>query len=93
MKINRNKHLIIPQENLDLISGNKRKRISIIITDPRSRHLILTREPQRHKVWYETTIKREQDFIPTYVLERAKINENKSFSVSEKAGDLIVRRA
>ena len=93
MNIKRKKHLIIPQEYLTQISGNNRKRISVVITDPRSRHLILTREPQRHKVWQETTIRREQDFIPTPVLQAAKIDKNKNFSLTMKEGDLIIRRA
>jgi len=84
--------LVIPKEFLNKITGNKRRRISIAITDPRSRHVILTRYPENYKVWYETTIPRDTDFIPTAVLVMAKIENDEVFSVAVSNGDLIVRR-
>lgn len=90
--IHKNKQLVIPRELLDKIDGNKRRRIHAVITDPRSRHIVLTRYPENHKTWYETTIERETDFIPTPILKRAKINHNTDFKTELKNGDLIVRR-
>lgn len=84
--------LVIPREKLDKIDGNKRRRISVVITDPRSRHVILTRYPENHKVWYQTTIEREMDFIPTAILKKAKIHNDKKFTVKYAEGDLVVRR-
>ncbi len=85
--------LVIPQDYLDQVGGNKRKRISVVITDPRSRHLILTRSPETlPKVWFETTIERGLDFVPSYVLQRAKMDENTSFMVQAIGGNLVIRR-
>lgn len=84
--------LVIPRNELDKIDGNKRKRISVVITDPRSRHLVLTRYPEYYKNWHISTIERGTDFIPTVVLEKAKINHNTQFRVSAQDNDLIVRR-
>jgi len=84
--------LVIPREELNRIDGNKRRRISVVITDPRSRHVVLTRYPEDHKVWYQTTIERETDFIPTAVLKKAKIHDNTNFTVKYVEGDLVVRR-
>jgi len=91
-KSNRSSQLVIPREELDKIDGNKRRRISAVITDPRSRHVVLTRYPEDHKVWYQTTIEREMDFIPTAILKKAKIDNNTNFTITESNGDLIVRR-
>jgi len=77
---------------LNKISGNKRRRLSVVITDPRSRHMILTRYPEDLKVWYQTTIQRGTDFIPTTVLMKAKISHSKNFSLKHDGGNLIVRR-
>lgn len=85
-------HLVIPRSELDKIDGNKRRRISVVITDPRSRHIILTRYPENHKVWYQTTIEREMDFIPTAVLKKAKIHNDLRFDIKYDGGDLVVRR-
>lgn len=91
--------LIIPKALLNRIYGNKRRRISIVITDPRSRHVILTRYPENYNAWYQTTIARDTDFIPTAVLEKAKIENNATFmaeirdgEIKSHYGDLIVRR-
>ena len=91
-KSTKSSQLVIPREKLDKISGNKRRRISVVITDPRSRHVILTRYPENHKVWYETTIQRETDFIPTAILKRAKIHNDTNFTIKCAEGDLVVRR-
>ena len=91
-KTNVSSQLVIPKEELEKISGNKRRRISVVITDPRSRHVVLTRYPENLKVWYQTTIERGVDFVPTVVLKKAKIQDGKKFDIKTINGDLIVRR-
>jgi len=90
--VQKNAQLVIPREELNKISGNKRRRLSVVITDPRSRHMILTRYPENLKVWHQTTIQRETDFIPTVILKKAKISHSKNFSLKHSDGNLIVRR-
>lgn len=91
---NLSNQLIIPREDLDMISGNKRRRISVVITDPRSRHVVLTRYPEElPKVWYQTTIERGTDFIPTAILKKAKIHENYEFTIEHDNGNIVVRRS
>jgi len=86
--------LVIPREDLDLIHGNKRRRISAVITDPRSRHIILTRYPDElPKIWFQTTIERGSDFIPTAILKKAKIHKNEEFTIEHDCGNIVVRRA
>lgn len=92
-KNTKSSQLIIPRRELGKIDGNKRRRISAVITDPRSRHIILTRYPEYQlKIWYQTTIEREVDFIPTAILKKAKIHNDTSFTVKNVEGDLVVRR-
>jgi hypothetical protein len=92
-KTKKPQQLVIPQDYLDQVDGNKRKRISVVITDPRSRHLILTRSPEAlPKVWFSTTIERGLDFVPSFVLQKAKIDANHSFSVQAVGGNLVIRR-
>lgn len=95
MQITKNPYeqLIVPREELEKISGNKRRRISAVITDPRSRHVVLTRYPENVKVWYQTTVERGVDFVPTAVLKKAKIHHCFYFSVKCVDGNLIVRRS
>jgi len=94
MRLVADSHLVIPQEELNKIDGNKRRRISVVITDPRSRHVVLTRYPENMaKVWYQTTIERGSDFIPSAILKKAKIHEDKEFDINATLnGNLIVRR-
>jgi antitoxin component of MazEF toxin-antitoxin module len=84
--------LVIPREMLKQIDGWERRRISVVITDPRSRHLILTRYPDRHKVWASTTINRGMDFIPTTMLKKAKVHKDKEFTIRAADGELVIRR-
>ena len=84
--------LVIPREMLTKVGGWGRRRIHVIITDPRSRHFILTRYPEKHKIWSTMTIERDSDFIPTVMLKKAKVHGNKNFSIEAVDGDLIVRR-
>ena len=84
--------LILPSNLLTKINGHKSQRIHIIITDPRSRHVILTRYPEKHKNWYSMTVEHNCDFVPTTILTKAKMNHYDSFFVTIKNGDLVVRR-
>lgn len=84
--------LVVPKAMLNKVEGFKRRRISIVVTDPRSRHVVLTRYPDKYKTWYQSTMQRETDFIPTHVLKAAKIDRDKKFIVRDVDGDVIVRR-
>lgn len=84
--------LVIPKELLDKINGDKRRRIEIVITDPRSRHIILTRQSTQFKNWYYSTIERGLDFIPLIVLKKAKINDSSDYNVIETNGNIVIRR-
>lgn len=92
-KVTTKKYLIIPHDEFEKISGNKRRRISVIITDPRSRHIILTRYPENLKIWYQTTIERGMDFIPTTILKKAKIHNSSNFVIAHIDGNLVIRRS
>lgn len=94
MRIARQKnYLIVPRNVLDRIDGNRRRRISMVITNPRSRHIILTRFPETHNLWYNTTLERETDFIPTHVLQKAKIDKDRKFDIKITEGEVIISRA
>lgn len=92
-KATKNSQLVIPQEALKKIGGNSRRRITAVITNPRSRHIILTRYPEDYaSAWYKTTIERGTDFIPTAILKKAKIQDDKHFNLEYNSENLIVRR-
>ena len=83
--------LVIPKEMLSKINGNKRRRIEMVITDPRSRHIILTRQSDLLKTWYSITIERGLDFIPSTTLKKAKINSSTNYEIVEADGNLVIR--
>jgi hypothetical protein len=84
--------LVIPPEMLNKISGNSRRRIEIIITDPRSRHIILTHQSDSLKIWHHATIERGLDFIPSSILNKAKMNDSINYSIIEVNGNLVIRQ-
>jgi hypothetical protein len=84
--------LIVGNDQIKKIDGNKRRRVHAVITDPRSRHIILTRFPENHKVWFKKEILRGCDFIPSFILRKAKISNHNEYKMFFKNGDMIIKK-